>query len=223
MKVYDISGPIESGMWTYGAPFPAVKIEPVATLERDGFNSHLFHMSSLSGTYVENGNHLLADTESIDRVPVERFIRRAWVARLTEKQPHEPITAEELEASVGKYVMPGDALLVSAGWDRYWNKPGFDEQSPFFAPEAMAWIVGKQVGILGTDITHIQDSRNDDGALLRSFYDSGDGIVLAPLVRLREVAGVGPFTLIALPLLIPGVNSTPCRAVLMDSEGGQAR
>ncbi|MCR2821721.1 cyclase family protein [Lederbergia panacisoli] len=216
MKVYDLTGPIESGMWGYGEPFPTVKIEPIATIEKDGFSSHSFQIHSLAGTYVENGNHLLAETEPIDRVPVERFIKTAWVAQLADKEALEPVSAAELEAAVGEYVKPGDALLVSTGWDKYWNKPGYVENNPFFLPEAMDWVVEKQISILGTDLTHIQDPRDDDGSLLRNLYKN-DGLLIAPVINLRNVEGSGPFTLIALPLLIPGVNSTPCRVVLMDS------
>ena len=213
MKVYDLTGPIESGMWGYGEPFPPVKIEPIATIEEDGFSSHSFQIHALAGTYVENGNHLLAETESIDQVPVDRFIKTAWVAQLPEKEALESVSAEELEAAVGKHIKPGDALLVSTGWDKNWNKPGYVENNPFFLPEAMDWVVEKQISILGTDLTHIQDPRDDDGSLLRNLYKS-DAFLIAPVVNLREVDGVGPFTLIALPLLIPGVNSTPCRVVL---------
>lgn len=221
MKVYDLTGPIESGMWGYGEPFPSVKIEPIATIEKDGFSSHSFQIHSLSGTYVENGNHLLVETESIDQLPVDRFIKTAWVAQLNDKEALEPVSADELEAAVGEHVKPGDALLVSTGWDKNWNKPGYVEKNPFFLPEAMDWAVEKQISILGTDLTHIQDPRDDDGSLLKNLYKH-DGLLIAPVVNLRKVEGSGPFTLIALPLLIPGVNSTPCRVILMDSSNANS-
>jgi arylformamidase len=215
MKMYDLSGPIESGMWSYGDPFPPVRIEQIATLEKDGYNSHSFLIHSLAGTYIENGHHLLPGRETISQLPVSRFIKKTWVAQLAEKWPLEAVRADELDAAVGKVIEEGDALLVSTGWDKQWNN-GYVGENPYFLPEAMEWIVEKKVSILGTDLTHIQDPRNDDGALLRYFYES-DGLLIAPLVNLREITSSGPFTLISLPLNIPGANSTPCRTVLMDT------
>ncbi|NIK78706.1 kynurenine formamidase [Paenibacillus castaneae] len=216
MKVYDLTGPIECGMWGYGEPFPKVAIDPIATVDKDGFSSHRFLFHSLAGTYIENRNHLFAGTETIDQLPVDRFIKKAWVAQLEEKEPLESVSAAELEAAIGSVLESGDALLVSTGWDKNWNKPGYVEQNPYFLPDAMDWIVQRKVSILGTDLTHIQDPRNDDGSLLRHFYEH-DGLLIAPVVNLRKVAGKGPFTLISLPLLIPGVNSTPSRAVLIEN------
>ncbi len=153
------------------------------------------------------------DREKISEVPIARFFARAIVAQLRDKHPLESITAEELKAAVGERLKPGDALLVASGWDRKWQDSDFVTQCPYFLPEAMEWVVQQDVSILGLDIPCVQDPRADDGSLNRMFFQQ-DRLLLAPLIRLRE-AGSDPYTLVALPLLIPGVCGTPCRAVLL--------
>lgn len=213
MRVIDITGPITSGMWSYGPPLPDVTVEEAATLQDAGWKGHRLGLHTLAGTYIETADHLYAGREQIADVPAERFIVPAVVAQLPDKEPLEPITADELERAVGGRLRPGDALLVATGWDRRWNEPEFVLRCPYFVPEAMEWVVRQEVGILGLDIPCVQDPRSDNGELNRLFFRE-DRLLLAPLVRLRE-AGDSPFRLIALPLLIPGVCGTPCRAVLI--------
>lgn len=213
MEVVDITGPIRTGMWDYGSPLPPVEIEQIADLEKEGWRGHRLNLHTLAGTYIETADHLLANRHEISDISVNQFINKAWIARLAEKEPLEPITASELERTVGENIMPGDALLVATGWDKNWDNPEFVSQCPYFLPEAMRWIVEKSVGLLGLDIPCVQDPRNDDGELNRLFF-AEERLLLAPLVHLRQVKE-GPYTLISLPLNIPGVCGTPCRAVLM--------
>lgn len=212
MEALDITGPIRSGMWSYGQPLPAVEVEPIAGIGAEGWKGHRLGLHTLAGTYIETADHLFEGREMISDVPVARFITRAIIAQLRDKEPLEPISADELEQAARGRLSPGDALLVSTGWDRRWDEAGFITECPYFLPEAMEWVVDQDVGILGLDIPCVQDPRNDDGELNRLFFRR-DRLLLAPLVGLRQ-AGNGPYRLIALPLNIPGVCGTPCRAVL---------
>ncbi|BBI36525.1 cyclase family protein [Cohnella abietis] len=214
MRVLDITGPIRTGMWSYGDPLPSVEVEPIASLEAEGWKGHRLSLHTLAGTYIETADHLFADREQIADVPVNRFVNRAVVAQLKDKQPLEPITAAELIEATGADIRPGDALLVATGWERYWDDPRFITECPFFLPEAMEWVVSQNFSLLGLDIPCVQDPRNDDGVLNRLFF-AEDRLLLAPLISLRGV-GKGIFTLISLPLNIPGVCGTPCRAILID-------
>lgn len=219
MKVIDISGPIETDMWSYGHPFPPVQVSEIATLEKEGYSAHRLDLHTLAGTYLETANHLFPDRETIDQVAPSRLVVRAWVAQLPDKKELEMITAAELEQAVGRDLAPGDALLIATGWDRMWNEPGFISRCPFFAPDTMRWIVERGVALLGVDIPSIQDPRtmeSEELSHLQIYYES-DRLLLAPVVRLRE-AGKGPYTLAALPLSVPGVCSTPCRAVLLQDD-----
>ncbi|GIP34214.1 hypothetical protein [Paenibacillus sp. J2TS4] len=43
MRIIDLSGPLESGMWNYGSPFPPIQVEQVAQLDREGYQGHSLH------------------------------------------------------------------------------------------------------------------------------------------------------------------------------------
>ncbi|MFC5701605.1 cyclase family protein [Cohnella faecalis] len=212
----DLTGKLEDGMWNYGAPFPEVVIEKVADAALFGYEGHAFQLHSLAGTYLETANHLFPDRERLGDVSIDRLKTRAWVAQLPNKRPFESIGAAELEEAVGSVLEPGDALLIATGWDAYWNREGFTESSPYFEPEAMEWIIARDVGLLGMDITSIEDPRKPGGEMtLLARYYAKDRLMVAPLVNLRE-AGRGPWTLLALPLHIPDACAAPCRAVLFE-------
>ncbi|NQX64241.1 cyclase family protein [Paenibacillus qinlingensis] len=214
MRVLDLSGPIYNGMWSYGSPLPDVRVEPLASLETVGWSGHLLHLHTLTGTYLETADHLFPGRETIAEVSVDRFIKKAWVAQLTEKEKWGKITADELNRAVSADFKPGDALLIATGWDQLWGHEDFVRGCPFFLPEVMEWVIEKDVGLLGLDIPSVQDPRMDDNALNRLFF-AKDRLLLAPLVGLRKT-GKGPGTLIALPLPISDVCGTPCRAVFLD-------
>jgi arylformamidase len=213
MNLIDLSGPITTGMWSYGAPLPAVEVRQVATLDRDEWNGHALSLHTLAGTYIEAADHLFPGRETVNDLPLERFITPAIVAQLPEKEPLEPVTARELAAAVPADP-GGKALLVATGWDRMWGQPGFVERCPYFLAETMDWVAQSGATLLGLDVPCVQDPRHDDGALNRVFFAEAR-LLLAPLVNLRMAAS-GQQTLVALPLNIPGVCGTPVRAVLIE-------
>lgn len=216
-KWLDLTGKLENGMWNYGEPFPDIAIEQVASVKTIGYEGHAFRLHSLAGTYLETANHLFTNREKLSEVSLERMVLRAWVAQLSDKAPLEPIRADELEATVGALLEPGDALLIATGWDAHWNLPDYIESCPFFEAGAMDWIVEHDVSLLGVDIPSIEDPRKTNGEMpLLTHYYAKDRLLAAPLVRLRE-AGCGPWTLAILPLNIPDVCAAPCRAILFET------
>jgi kynurenine formamidase len=60
MKIVDISGPIYSGMWTYGGTYGEVQIDEVPQLEAVEHVTYSWRMamSVQSGTYLETSLHV---------------------------------------------------------------------------------------------------------------------------------------------------------------------
>ena len=215
MKIIEISGVIENGMWDYGAPFPKASIEEIARIERDGFCAHKFTLSILSGTYLETGAHLLSGVRMLDEVRIEEMFREALVIKIPIKNEGEHVTVEDLEKS-GPFIRESDALLVYTGWDRMWNKKIFVKGSPHFTAEAMDWLISKKITLLGGDMPCYDDPRDPEDAknlpLLRRYYATG-GLVLAPVVNLGKVS-TSRVKLMVFPLPVKGVCAAPCRAII---------
>ncbi|MGC8976482.1 MAG: cyclase family protein [Candidatus Ratteibacteria bacterium] len=221
MKLVEISGLIENGMWNYGDElneeiFKGPKIVEVANVKKDGFSAHRFEMSILTGTYLETGSHILPDVRTVDLVPIEELFLDCSIIKLKEKGQREHIKVEELENS-GVEVKEGDCLIIYTGWYKMWNKKNFVLDSPHFDYKAMDWIISKKVKILAGDIPCYDDIQdpNDSKNLpnLRKLYLSG-GMCLAPVVNGDKVES-GRCKIVIMPLKIKGVSASPSRAILI--------
>ena len=215
MKIVDITGPLENGMWSYPDPYPKVEIHEIPVPEWIPYPTYSwkFTLGAQSGTYLETAAHMFRDAITIDQVPLERLFLDAAVIRVKEKQPNEPIEAAEL-AGAGVEIHPGDALLIGTGWDREWRAPGFVDQSPHFTLEAMQWIFDQQISLMGADLPRF-DSWEDPQEFFGDFFRR-DILLLAPLVNLAAISQ-SRVRLIALPLKVRGVCATPCRAIVLES------
>ncbi len=218
MKIIDVTGTIENGMWGYDAPVHKVKIETPSIDDLPMYKGHraLFHritISTLSGTYLETSAHLFRKGSFLDEVPVERMICNAAVLRLPKKKkPAEYITEDDLIACRIN-VKPREALLVDSGWHKMWNKDNFVSGSPHFSEEAMKWILDKNISILGADMPVFDHLYQPKGFLLDLFRKGC--MLLAPLVNLSMISQKR-VKLVALPLKVKGVCGAPCRAIVIE-------
>jgi kynurenine formamidase len=221
MKMVEISGLIENGMWNYGDElneeiFSGPKIIEMANVKKDGFSAHRFEMSILTGTYFETGAHILPDAKTVDEVPVEELFLDCAIIKLKEKGASEHIKVEELENSPVE-IKEGDCLIIYTGWYKMWNKKGFVINSPHFEYDAMDWIISKRIKILAGDIPCYDDIKdpNDSKNLpnLRKLYLSG-AMCLAPVINGDKLEN-GRGKIIIMPLKIKGLSASPCRAVVL--------
>lgn len=209
LQIVDVTGLTENGMWNYGAYLPPVAIR---RLTGKGETNYSFALNSLSGTYLETAAHRLPRAPSLDDIPPRKLIMPAAIIQLETKQPREHITLQELKNS-GARIRKGDALIVATGWDRMWNKPGFVMDSPHFTSEAMEWVLGKGLLLLGGDIPCYDDPAASEGLVNRLFKRKL--LILAPLINLRRVRSKRA-TLIALPPRIKDTCAFPCRALIVE-------
>jgi arylformamidase len=212
MRILDLTGLIEETMWHYDPPVTPLVIEQIAGRDGPaGWDAHRLTLCTLTGTYLEASAHLLAGGDTIDQVPLERFVRPATILQLPDCAPGYAIGPDDLAAA---RVIPerGDAVLVATGWDRMWNRPGYVSDSPHFSQAAMRWLVDTGASIIGGDIPCFDDPAHPVG-VNRLLFEAGC-LILAPLINLRQAALERPL-LVALPLRVEGVCGTPCRAILI--------
>ncbi|MBN2324460.1 MAG: cyclase family protein [Spirochaetes bacterium] len=223
-RIVDLSGPIENGMWGYGVLpgmgglVPSVEIDTFATIEAHGFFSSRISMSTVSGTYLEAGSHILPDGKNINEYPPERFIRPAKVIRLPEQEPEALVDAGLLNEHA-PVIEPGDAIVVDTGWHRRWNRPGYVLECPHYRQDALEWVLAKKPSIFGVDVPCIEAAWSEDdgeekGSLLAELFGT-DALLLAPLVNLdlvRKLSG----TLYCFPLPLVGTSGAPARVLFAE-------
>lgn len=212
MRIIDLTGLIEEGMWTYGSPLPEVSIRKL--IHKNGVVSYAITLGSIAGTYLETAAHWFENAPSLDDVPPERLITDAVVVKLRAKGPLEHIELDELSPYKSK-VRKGDALLVSTSWDSKWHEGNFISESPHFSREAMDWVLDRKVSILGGDIPCYDDPRKSEG-LVKKLFSRGI-LILAPLINVRKIRKER-VKLMALTPRIKGTCAFPCRAIAIEAE-----
>lgn len=218
MRIVEISGPIEDGMWAYGEPYPTpriTQIPPPAWLDYPVY-SQTVTFAVQSGTYLETAAHMDPQRLPIDQLPLERCYNIDALALWIPRGADESITPAHLQqalAASGEKLRSGDALLVGTGWDKHWSAPDFVTHPPYFTAAAIDWVLDHQVALLAAD-TPRYDSPNDPQNFFPKFFQ-GDILLLAPVVNLDQVRRPrGKLT--ALPLKIKDACASPVRALWLE-------
>jgi len=223
-KMIDLSGKLENGLWGYHELpsleniIPHVIIKTVATIKKDGFFASKIEVSSISGTYLESGSHMLQNGKDLDAYTIEDFIKPVKVLRLPEQKKKSLIKRELLE----KYspdIKKGEALIIGTGWGRMWNKPGYVLECPNYLRDAMEWILEKDISILGVDVPCIEASwsendKEEKGSLLSELFKRGT-LLVAPLVNIENITKSSG-TIYCLPMNVKGSSGAPARVVFIE-------
>lgn len=215
MKIMDLSGTIESGLWTYGPPNPPVELKQLASLSRDGYAVSSINMSILTGSYFETGAHLLEGRPNLDELSCDRFITTATVLQLP-KAELEPIRKEDLMKHEDR-IYGNKTLIIGTGWDRFWNTGSYMKKGPYFTPEAIEWLTQTPVNLLGADIPTYNDPRGTDINVLDIFYQKTDNAIIAPLVNVTKITSA-QVQLIAAPLKLKDLCAAPCRILAIQQD-----
>jgi kynurenine formamidase len=218
MRIIEISGPIEDGMWSYADPYPTpriTQIPPPDWLDYPVY-SQIVSMAVQTATYLETPAHMYLDSITIEQVPLARCYQIDALMLWIPKQADEAITADELAAALartGERLRPGDALLVGTGWDKQWNQPLFVDHPPYFLASAIDWILDHQPSLLGGDTPRYDSPHNPQNFFPKFFKH--DILLLAPVVNLDQVRKPrGKLT--ALPLPLKGACASPVRALWIE-------
>ena len=196
MKIYDISQEVFNCSVYPGDPQPIREVK-LKISEGAICNLTAFEMCAHNGTHVDAPYHFLDGEETIDRVPLDKFIGYAYVAEhdgditaeVAERILKDAKNADELASE--RILVKGNAVMTKEGAEVF-AKAGIK----LFGNESQT------VGPL-------------DAPMEVHLVMLGAKIVLLEGVRLAEVP-VGVYLLNAAPINLGGSDGAPCRAVLMD-------
>ena len=194
MKIYDIAQEVFNCAVYPGDPQPIKEVK-LRISEGAICNLTAFEMCAHNGTHVDAPFHFIDGEETIDKVPLDKFIGYAYVAE------HEgDITAEDAEkilkeaqAGLGadRILVKGDAVMTKEG-------------AEVFA-EAGIKLFGNESQTVGPE----------NAPMEVHLIMLNAKIVLLEGIRLSEVP-VGTYLLNAAPINLGGSDGAPCRAVLID-------
>jgi len=202
-----------------GTRVPDLQVAPVATRQVQGFEAFALSLSTVTGTYIETGGHMLPDMPELSDLDISTFVRPAVVCHVRRKAPQELIQLSELEACCPP-VKEGDALLIECGWGAQWRSPTYVTDSPAFSVDCLPWLLDQPFSVLGVDVPCIENARSrpdgseQTGSMLLPLFQRGM-LLLAPLVNL-DIVQKPRGELIALPLPVEQVSGAPCRAIFIE-------
>ena len=174
LKIHDLTHLITPDIMVWpGTPKPI--IAEGSTLERDGFRETRLELFSHVGTHMDAPAHMLPGAPTLDALPPESFCGTAWALDASAYGPGETIGPEALEAFPG-----ADFLLVSTGWERFWNTPEYFGAYPVLAPQAVERAVSLGVRGIGVDTMGI-DPMADAAIRTTSSRSRGPGGHRKPL------------------------------------------
>ena len=209
----DLSMPIFQDMAVYPGD-PPVTVETVKLIEHDGFQLTRISLGCHAGTHVDAPRHFLPDGQTVDQLPLERFIGPGL---LFEIQP-DPEGQIDLSSLNPARVKPGDCLLVATGWHA--DAAADLASCPTFAPGSSQLLARLGIRLIGTDLPTVVERSADCclpfDLMHRVLLDAGIPIVenLANLDHLADSIGRrgGSFEFYAVPLAIAGSEGSPVRA-----------
>jgi len=186
---------------------PQCNLRDVGSLAEEGWVSHTLSLMVLNGTtYLETAAHIYEDAPTLDELPPERFITRAFVIRLIPDGQLIPAPGHPL----ADFRKGTDAILLHCGWEEHVHAPDYYYASPYFSPELQQWLLEHQPAILGGDMLSFDHPDDTSMPFVRAFFGGG-GMILCPLMNLDQLPAI--VTLCAAPTRLINANAAPCRAL----------
>ncbi|MGC2669441.1 MAG: cyclase family protein [Candidatus Nitrosopolaris sp.] len=208
---YDLTHLITQEMPVYpGDPMPEFK--PIATIEKQKVNVTRIVIGSHTGTHVDAQKHFIANGNSIDKEPLDKFMGEAVTLDISNINIGDGITGSDLE-NYSKVVKHKDILLLYTGTSDKWTKDdSIRNNFTYLEPSAADWIVDHKIKCVGIDTLSMEKYGFKEGLTHKKLLSNGIGIIENLNSSLKKIISMRTF-LICMPLPLEGVDGTPARAV----------
>ena len=190
-----------------GSPLP--KFITWNKMEIHNYHSEVVFMSTHTGTHMDAPSHFVTGVSSIDQIPINRFISRAILVKIS-KTSDELITAGEIEASKIK-ILEGNSVVFSTSWENEVDNDYYFNHSPGLSEDAAEYLIDKRVNAVCIDSPSI-DRGSDINFPVHKLLLSKEILIVENLCNLSKIDNQN-FTLIMMPLKLSGASGSPIRAI----------
>jgi arylformamidase len=200
----DISWPITNDMTAY-KDRNIVRIAPTKEFAQDSTRESLITLGSHTGTHIDAPAHFIEHGDTVDQIFFMHLIgscRLIDVSTCTDK-----ITAHDLEKH---NVQMHEIILLKTLNSAQAVTANFEPNFIYLSADAAEFLAQKKIKTAGIDYLGIE--RNQPGHETHQKLLSA-GIVIIEGLRLEHIEA-GSYNLICLPLLLPGLDAAPARAIL---------
>lgn len=193
-----------------------VQLSTARTVSLDGWNAKTLQLYSHSGTHMDAPIHFEVNSQTIDAIPVNRFIGKAWLVELRHIESKHLITLDDLN-DVAYKVNPGDSLLLRTGWSSHFNTPKYRDELPRISADLANWCALKKINMIGVEPPSVADVNNlAEVTEIHHILMANDIIIVEGLVNLEQI-NTDSVTLIALPLKINEGDGAPARVIAIEN------
>lgn len=208
MHTYDITLALSPDLpvWPGDSSFALEQVEKI--VDGAGANVSRVTMSVHMGTHVDAPDHFLGNGKTVEKLPINLMIGRAYVLYLPDT---DLITASTLENAE---IPPRTRrILFKTRNSEAWKKRETNFRTDFVAlsPDAADYLINRGVKLVGVDylsVAPFNNARPPHEILLKA------GIIILEGLDLSVVAP-GRYTLYCLPLKLVGSDGAPTRAILI--------
>ena len=202
----DISVPIRTGMVTFEGD-PPVRLERLSSIANGATcNVSRLDLGVHSGTHVDAPAHFIDGAAGIESVGLDALVGPAVVVEARHVTgPFDRTTIARLGIPAGT-----ERLLLRSRNSDLWERPAFDGSFLGVTEDGARALIELGIRLVGADYLSIAPFGNPTPthvALLSA------GVVILEGLDLRSVEP-GSYDLICLPLLIPGSDGGPARAIV---------
>jgi arylformamidase len=207
-RIYDISWPIRTGGVVYPSNPPIEVVQTDSMRAGKSSNGSRISFGSHTATHVDAPHHMIDGAATVERLALDVLIGPALLVRYPDDVM--AITADHLQS------LPLDGhrrVLFATRNSALSQSAEFVSDFTYVAPDAAEYLVSKGVQLVGVDYLSVEQFRSGHHLTHKTLL--GAGVVIVEGLQLsRPPAGM--YELICLPLLLPGLDGAPARAVLRE-------
>lgn len=209
----DLSQPF-SGDMPYSSVLPKPEFETLRHVEEDRVNIQYYCVPTHVGTHVDAPKHFIEGGESIDEIPLDRWMGEGVILDVSKEEPEE-ITVADVEVAEGD-VRADDMVLLYTGWEEKWGTDEY-EPHPWLSTDLAGWFVDRGIKFLGVDnITpDIPGSHRPDEYIEYPVHREllGNDVLIGEHLRNLAPHTGERLEIQALPVKIHGGDGAPARIV----------
>jgi arylformamidase len=205
MAIYDVTVTLRAGMPTWdGEPGPECR--PIKQIGVGGEPAQvsLLTLGTHTGTHVDAPSHFIPGGGTVETLPLDALVGPCRVVEVETRAHIEPTDLEPV-------AMGARRLLLKTASGHLWSEPDFCRDFVALSPESAAWLVARDVLLVGIDYLSIDPFEAEPAAAHLTLL--GAGVVILEGLDLRGVPA-GEYDLAALPLKVAGADGAPARVVL---------
>jgi len=211
--ITDLTHLIHPGIPVYpGTPEPL--LDPLATLEREGYRETLLTAGSHTGTHMDAPAHMIPGGKTLDRFQVSHFTGKGVVITIPRGTAAiEKSFCKKSETAISK----ADYLLLRTGWCRFWGEEGYFSGFPVLTEEAALWLTGFSLKGIGIDAISMDAPESETWPVHRILL--GAGMVVVENLCFPMEFTATDFLFTALPLNFQDADGAPVRAIALSAVG----